>query len=565
MQSDQIALSPAPVSLFVRLRSWLATGIPCASDVRFALVTSLLWATLYNSRFWHATFESMWHPTVGAAGFIASLFVFVVCVQAILLMLMPTRTVMRVAASLLFVIASLSAYFTSAYGAIMNKEMMRNVIDTDPAEVGGLVSGDLLAHLLILGVLPAVLVWFVRLPPLGIGRQWRQRAIFVGAALAVCAVGLFSFSANYAVFFREHKPIRYMLSPSAPVASMIEYGADVGRHRDGNRPLLNPAGNSQRVAAPGAKPLVVFMVVGETARAADFQLNGYERATNPELARIQNLAYFRDAKSCGTATAVSVPCMFSSFDRADFDVSEASHYTNLLDALTGAGLAVEWRDNNAGCKGVCARVPQVQYTPKSDPTLCPNSYCYDEVMLNGLEERLQNLTQDTVFVFHQIGSHGPAYSERYPPKFEIFKPACRSNRLETCTPQEVRNAYDNTIAYTDYVLSRQIALLQSAASKVDGVLIYASDHGESLGEQGVYLHGLPYAFAPATQKEVPMLVWTTPGYAQRARLEPGCLQARARDSASHDNIYHTVLGAAEVRNHAYDPRLDLLGSCRSHE
>jgi lipid A ethanolaminephosphotransferase len=226
---------------------------------------------------------------------------------------------------------------------------------------------------------------------------------------------------------------------------------------------------------------------------------------------------------------------------------------------------VEWRDNNAGCKGVCARVPLVNYASRPDPALCPQSYCYDEVMLNGLAERLKNLEQDTVFVFHQIGSHGPAYSERYPPEFEIFKPACHSNRLESCTAQEVRNAYDNTIAYTDYVLAQQIALLQAVSDRVDGVLVYASDHGESLGEQGIYLHGLPYAFAPATQTEVPMLLWTTPGYAQRARLQPGCLHGGAREQVSHDNLYHTILGAAEVRNKAYDASLDLLASCRQHE
>jgi lipid A ethanolaminephosphotransferase len=551
--------------LYARLRGRVSAHLSFASDVRFALAVSLLWATLYNFRFWHETFAHMWQPTAGATLFIVSLFVLVVSVQAILLLLAPTRALLRIAASFLFVLASLSSYFSSAYGAIMNKDMMRNVAQTDPAEVGGLVSADLLLHLVLLGFLPALLVWWVRLPPSSLGRQWRQRAVFIAGALTASTVALFACSANYAVFLREYKPIRFTLSPTAPLTSTIGLLADARKHRNDHQPLLNPAGESRRITAPGSRPLVVFVVIGETARAADFQLGGYERPTNPQLTQVQDLAYFRNATACGTSTAISVPCMFSGFERTAFDVDQAGRYTNLLDSLSSAGLAVEWRDNNAGCKGVCERVQVVDYSSRPDASLCPQSYCYDEVMLSGLADRLQNLQHDTVIVFHQIGSHGPAYSERYPPQFEKFKPACHSHQLERCTTEEVRNAYDNTIAYTDYVLSKQIALLRAAEDHVDSVLLYASDHGESLGEQGIYLHGLPWSFAPGTQTDVPMLMWTSRGYEQRARLRPDCLQEHGDARVSHDNLYHTVLGAAEVRNRVYDARLDLLAACRDHE
>jgi lipid A ethanolaminephosphotransferase len=254
--------------------------------------------------------------------------------------------------------------------------------------------------------------------------------------------------------------------------------------------------------------------------------------------------------------------MFSHLGRAEFDVDEAGEYANVLDALANAGLDVEWRENNAGCKGACERVPTISYGARPDPALCANSYCYDEIMLRGLEARLQQVTRDTVIVFHQIGSHGPAYSERYPPDFEIFKPACRSRELHHCTAQEIVNAYDNTIAYADHLMARQIELLETFSDRLDGVLIYASDHGESLGEQGVYLHGMPYAFAPAAQKEVPMLVWTSPGYVQRLRISLECLRQRASAPVSHDHLYHTILGAAQTRNAAYDPDLDLTAQCR---
>lgn len=555
----------APTRFGAAFYSWLRdrwTGrLALRSDVALVLTVSVVWAVLYNLQFWHQAISAMWRPTPSAALFIASLFIVIVCLQGLLLALVPTRLGLRVAASALFLVAALGSYFASAYGAVMNQDMLRNVIETDPAEVGGLLSFDLYAHVLMLGVVPAVLVWRIELPSSTWRVRLRQRLIFIGSALALCAAALFACSANYAVFFREYKPVRYALSPAAPIVSLAGL-LSAHERRDPRVPLIDVAGNVQRTAAPARKPLVLFLAVGETARAANFQLGGYGRATNPRLRALADVTYFDHATSCGTSTAVSVPCMFSHLPRERFDVDQADRYTNLLDTLMKADFAVEWRDNNAGCKGVCARVVQVTYPGVADATHCPNSYCYDEVMLTDLGARLENLQRDSVVIFHAIGSHGPAYSERYPPQFEVFKPACRSNELQHCSQQEIVNAYDNSIAYTDYVLSRQIELLQANADHLDSVLIYASDHGESLGEQGIYLHGMPYGFAPRVQKEVPMLFWASPGYVERTGLSLGCVRARAHDAISHDNLYHTVLGALAVRDAVYDPALDVLAPCR---
>jgi lipid A ethanolaminephosphotransferase len=543
------------------LRARWQQGIPCPSDIVFAFGISLLWALLYNARFWQQAIAAMWHPGAGANAFVVSMLVLVVCLQAILMLLMPTRALMRAAASVLFIVAAASSYFSDTYGAILNRDMMRNVLQTDPAEVRGLLSFGLLTRLLLLGAVPALLVWRVRLPERRWLDQLQRRVIFIMAALGVCAAGLFAFSADYAVFFREHKPVRFTLSPVAAISSTAGLLIGNAHGRDRGRPLQDLAGTVQRIATPHSKPRVLFLVIGETARAENFQLGGYGRATNPRLMAIDDLVYFKQTLSCGTSTAISVPCLFSSFARADFDVDQAPHYTNLLDTLAKAGLDVEWRDNNAGCKGVCARVAYTDYSDRPDIELCPQSYCYDEIMLTDLAQRLRTLRQDTVIVFHQIGSHGPAYFERYPPQFETFQPACRSNQLQRCTSEEIRNAYDNTIVYTDYVLSRQIDLLRTAADHVEGILLYVSDHGESLGEQGIYLHGMPYAFAPRSQKEVPMLLWTPAADIRTAAQRTGCLRSQAEGALSHDNVYHTVLGLMQVRDRRYDPALDLLSLC----
>lgn len=554
-------LPVASISLYGRLRERWAAGIPCPSDVAFAFGVSFIWLLFYNVHFWELAAGAMWRPNVGALLFMVSLFVLTLSAQALLLLLWPTRGLMRGAASVLFVIAALGTYFCSAYGAIMNKEMMRNVLQTDRGEVAALMNADLWLHVALMGLIPAALVWRVRLPQTTWKVQLGQRALAAAAALALSVVGLFASSADYATFFRQHKPIRFTLSPIAQVVSMTGLLASSHDAR-ANQPLLDPAGAVQRTAAPAAKPLVLFLVIGETARAANFQLGGYAHATNPELKDIPGLTYFSRASSCGTSTAISVPCLFSHLPRADFKVDEADRYTNLLDTLVKAGFDVQWRDNNSGCKGVCARVPSVEYSETSDSRLCTSSNCFDEVMLKDLPDTLRNIQRDTVIVFHQKGSHGPAYYERYPPQFERFQPACRSNQLQQCSQQEITNAYDNTIAYTDHVLAQQIRLLSEASPKIDSVLIYASDHGESLGESGIYLHGMPYAFAPAVQKEVPMLMWLSEGYIQRAHLQPGCLRTEATVPVSHDFFYHTVLAAAQVRDQVYDRSLDLISGCR---
>jgi lipid A ethanolaminephosphotransferase len=369
------------------------------------------------------------------------------------------------------------------------------------------------------------------------------------------------FAAQYAVYFRAHKSIRYELSPAAPAVSAVQVLIRMSAGSSSKR-FKDLGGMATRTGPPRARPTVLFVVVGEAARAASFQLGGYGRPTTPRLASMTDVVYFSDVSACDTSTATSVPCMFSPLRRNRFDVDESSRIANLLDSLGDAGFAIEWRENNAGCKGVCDRVKTLRYEGSAGGSSCEHSYCYDEVMLDGLAAHVRELKTDTAIVFHQIGSHGPAYWERYPAAFERFKPSCRSNELHTCSEQQLVNAYDNTIAYTDHVLSRQIEILRSAAGSVDSFLLYVSDHGESLGENALYLHGMPYFLAPRVQTHVPMLMWASEGYVARMRLDTQCLGRRSSGAISHDNLYHTLLGAAEVYDAMYQPKLDLLSTCR---
>ncbi|MGH8483828.1 MAG: phosphoethanolamine transferase, partial [Pseudomonas sp.] len=230
--------------------------------------------------------------------------------------------------------------------------------------------------------------------------------------------------------------------------------------------------------------------------------------------------------------------------------------------LQRAGLVVHWRDNQSGCKGTCDRVQFEDVSNAKDTDLCTNSECHDEILLKGLDSMLDNLQQDTVLVLHQMGSHGPEYFKRYPMKYEHFTPVCPSNALNQCSEQSIINAYDNTLVYTDHVLSSLIDVLRSKQDKVDTAMLYISDHGESLGEYNLFLHGTPYMLAPEQQKHVPMLAWFSDSYRKEFAVDTDCLNNARNEPLSQDNLFHSMLGLLQVRTSVYDPQLDMFASCR---
>ncbi len=313
-----------------------------------------------------------------------------------------------------------------------------------------------------------------------------------------------------------------------------------------------------------ANPPLLILVLGETGRRGNFSLNGYSRPTNPLLEK-QNVVSQHAAVSCGTNTAASVPCMFSALGKDAFEARK-NNYENLLDVLQRAGLTVLWLDNQTGCKGVCDRVPNASTLGLKEPALCNSGECFDEIMLHQLDQRLQTLdstrrSKGTVIVMHQMGSHGPAYYKRSPAAFKRFLPECGSNNLQDCSQQELLNAYDNTIVYTDHFLNSTIEWLKAQESWATPAMVYVADHGESLGENNLYLHGLPYAIAPDVQKQVPWITWLSGSYETRRGVAANCLKKQLDAPLTHDNYFHSVLGLLDVKTSIYRPALDLYAGC----
>jgi lipid A ethanolaminephosphotransferase len=456
------------------------------------------------------------------------------------------------------------------YNVVIDSTMMTNVLQTDMRETRDLLSLRMAASVLVIAVLPLAWLWRRPLQSPGLWRQAGRNLLGLIAAVVVMVVVAGALFADLASTMRTHNTLRYKINPlnSFYALGMLVHDANA---RPAGPPVAIGADVALAPPAHGAKPLLLALVVGETARADHFALNGYERATTPGLAA-QGVVSFSNVTSCGTSTATSLPCMFSHLGKQAYE-SRDQDYENLLDVLQRAGLAVLWLDNQAGCKGLCERVPHddaYRLAAGAAPMpagLCDGGECLDEALLHGLDQRLAALPAErrargVVLVLHQMGSHGPAYSKRSPPGRKPFVPECTTNVLQQCERQQLLNAYDNSIAYTDSVLAQAIAWLGRQSAGYDPALLYLSDHGESLGENNLYLHGLPYGIAPREQKHVPMVVWLAPQTEAATGIAMQCLQKQRDVALSHDNLVPSVLGLVRAKTSVYRGELDVFSRCR---
>ncbi|HEY4294339.1 phosphoethanolamine--lipid A transferase [Luteibacter sp.] len=463
--------------------------------------------------------------------------------------------------ALLILVSAASAYYAQTFGVRLNEEIIQSVFETQRAEAAALITRDSVTWIVLFGVLPAVLVLLV---PLRFMPKWRLlgwRAVIVAAAVVLMFVPPLFAGRSYVYFERNHRGMYDVFNPYAALSGTFHYlQRNVLRRKQAMAPIGTDAALAPDAGATSHKRVVV-LVVGETARAENQSLQGYARETNPEMKRAGAI-YFSDAWSCGTATTVSVPCMFSNMTREKFDKPAAKAHWNALDVLQHAGVDVYWRDNDEGCKDVCLRVPNDDLTHAKVDGLCDANGCFDEVLVADLPERLAKMRSPALLVLHIKGSHGPAYFRRYPKAFDVFGPGCDTEEVQTCTYAQTVASYDNTILYTDHILGKVVDALK-AAPEVDGAMMYLSDHGESLGENEIYLHGADWATAPTQQKHVPMLMWLSPGWVRDSGVGLDCMERRRVQPASQDNLFHTLLGFFGTRTTVYNPELDLLASCRA--
>jgi lipid A ethanolaminephosphotransferase len=486
--------------------------------------------------------------------FLLCCFAALVALHFVLLAPLAFRWIVRPLLTAVVITSAAAAWYMRTYAVMLDPTMIQNVLRTDTHEARELLNVDMFAWVLGWSALPVAFIWLVKLRPVAPLRALLVRGGAVLAACVVATLAFFVISRDLTSFLRNEREARYLVTPGNFIYGLAVQSAHGVEDAHVAREPVGTDAHFVRVAYE-KPPRVLVLVVGETARAANFSLLGYARETNPELANA-GVTAFSDVTSCGTSTEISVPCMFSPYGRANYDERRIRNSEGLLDVLVRAGYTVKWLDNQSGCKGVC-KGHGIDYEK-----LCTGDECRDEILAQRLAEELPQVKTNTVFVLHMMGNHGPAYFRRYPAEFRRFLPDCATAELRDCTREQVVNAYDNAILYTDHVLASVIRTLNGDPRRLESAMIYVSDLGESLGEHGLYLHGIPYAIAPEYQTHVPMLVWLSTQMTSSGDVDAACVRGKSHEAFSHDNLFHSVLGLMDVETSAYRASSDIFDGCR---
>jgi lipid A ethanolaminephosphotransferase len=530
------------------------------------LAVSLWLGTVGNVALWRALAGLDMLRTVGDYAFVAAFVIIITGTLCLLFALLAWPRTIKPLLVILLLMGASGMHFMLNYGIVIDQTMITNVLQTSPRETRDLINMRWLVTMLVVAGIPMVWLWRQNVQRIAWPQQAMRNIVFavVCAVAVLVALGL-SFQ-TFSSTMRNHTQMRYLINPLNSLYALGYLGAQP--LRKSQLPFAQLGLDAKLGSTFGTAPPLLLLVVGETARAGNFGINGYDRPTTPELAALmtrERMATQRNAWACGTSTAAALPCMFSHLGREAYE-ARPGESENLLDVLQRAGMAVLWLDNQTGCKGICDRVASASTVDVKVAPYCDTGECFDGIMLHRLDERIAALPADkrakgVVIVMHQMGSHGPAYYKRVPAELKKFMPECATNSLKDCTRQQVVNAFDNTIVHTDQFLANTIKWLKAKPAATPAAMVYVSDHGESLGENNIYLHGLPYAIAPDVQKQVPWITWMSDSFAARSKIDAPCLQARSAERISHDNYFHSVLGLINVQTSVYRKDWDMYAPC----
>ncbi|MGL4601057.1 MAG: phosphoethanolamine transferase [Plesiomonas sp.] len=534
---------------------------------RFTLLLSLYYAIVLNYPIYvkfNAIFKAI--PTVDVFFTITIPFVLLFALN-FLFNIFNWKFTLKPFFFILTLASSIVSYATTKYGVMFTPDMVQNIVETNTSEAASYLNLSFIVWFLFLGILPSIIIIKAKIkyPTHWLTSLLLRLTSMLVSILALLVIGFF-FYKDYASIGRNNPELKKYIIPSYYVESGYKYiKSRYFATHEPYKSLGTDAVNMDKQHED--KPTLLVLVVGETARSQNYQLNGYSKPTN-QYTKDLGVISFQHIRSCGTATAVSVPCMFSTMTKNDYNEQQAHNQDGLLDILQHAGISLLWKDNDGGCKGVCDRIPHEMINPTANDPQCNGSTCYDGVFLETFDKDIIQLEKkgktDSMLTFHLIGSHGPTYYLRYPPSHRYFTPDCPRSDIENCSNEALVNTYDNTILYTDYVLSEIIKKLTTLSNKYNTALVYLSDHGESLGESGLYLHGTPYNLAPDVQKTVPLITWFSNGFIKDKNLNIECIKKEALSTGlSQDNLVHSILGIMDIKTKEYKPALDIFNSCRT--
>ncbi|MBX2938584.1 MAG: phosphoethanolamine--lipid A transferase EptA [Ferruginibacter sp.] len=501
--------------MFILKNNWKMTW--------FAGWASVLNLLLFHWPFFHFVFQHVDHSSMNGMIILVSLLILMLLVNFFVFFIIfsLSQWVGRVLLVLFFILNSIAVYFINTYGIIIDESMVGNVFNTNFEESSSFFSIKLIVYILILGVLPSVYILRATLEK----SSWKSFFKITSLSLLLIVSIAFANSKNWLWIDKNSKTLGGLAMPWS--YSVNTYLHHLHEYQKNKKEILLP----NAFITDSSKSIVV-LVIGESARSNNFSLYGYEKNTNPLLSQTKNLFHFK-AKSCATYTTAGIKCILE-------HTSTDELYEILPNYLYRNNVEVIWRSTNWGEPPVHIKNYQGKKDLQRD---CLGDSCnYDAILLKGLQEQIESSSKNKLLVvLHSNTSHGPTYSKRYPPQFEIFKPVCNSVELSNCSNAELMNAYDNTIVYTDYLLHQIIEKLKQMP-QYNSCMLFVSDHGESLGEKNLYMHGVPISIAPREQYEIPFLVWLS---------EHNPKQLKSLSELSQNHVFHSVLDFLGIQSPVY--------------
>ena len=515
----------------------------------FILLTALFITFVYNLKFFKILYENIGFSSFASIYFFFAIIIAIIFAISILLLILGQQYVLKPLAIFLIILSSILSFYNHQYGVTVDEQMIINTLQTDLKEALDLMSVGFFIHIFFLGFIPSTIIYFVEIEYGSFKKDFILRLSFIVVAILIITIIIFANFKQVSFITRQNNNLNQHITPLYTLTSTYRL-AKLSLQAESKFTKL---GEDAKLLKHNKK-IIGIMVVGETARADRFSLNGYSKETNAYL-KDKGVFSFKNTISCGTATAYSVPCMFFLNGEKNYTQSKAKNQSNVLDVLSFAGVKTIWVNNNSSCKNVCTRIETLNIITSSGGE--DKNTILDEKLLDTTNQILKNNKGDILIVLHTMGSHGPRYYKRFPQKFAKFKPFCNNDTPQNCSKEELSNAFDNTIVYTDYVLSRLIDILKDK-KEYDTFLFYASDHGESLGENGIYLHGLPKKIAPKEQTNFAMILWLSDQIVKNQNINLSKIKNMANKELNHDYLPHTLLNLFKVQSSVYKKDLSLV-------
>lgn len=495
----------------------------------FVVIMSSLLFILFHYPFFKFVFNNVDYKSFTGVSIIVSLVIAMLVANAFALFLIffLSRLVGKILLVLFFLINAVAVYFINTYSVIIDESMIGNVLNTNYSESSSFFSIKLVLYVVFLGILPSIFIIKAKIITVTV----KKFLVSISLTLLFLLTLAFANASNWLWIDKNSKTLGGLAMPwSYAVNIPLFY---IHQFKKNEKEILLPDATIK-----DDQKSVVILVIGESARSENFSLYGYPKNTNPLLSKIPNVSHF-NATSDATYTTAGVKSIVEHENTDElYEILPNYLYRNNVDVI--------WRTTNWGEPPV--HIKNYQNREDLMPN-CKGDGCdYDGILLSGLKEQiLASKKNKILIVLHTSTSHGPTYSKKYPAQFEIFKPVCNSVELGNCSHTELVNAYDNTIVYTDYLLANVIEDLKQL-QEYKSAMIFVSDHGESLGENNLYMHGLPRSIAPKQQYEIPFIVWTSDNSAR---------QMKPNKILTQNYVFHSVLNFLNIQSPIYKEQMNI--------